>query len=126
MTQSLTSRLLRRLGHADVFGHGREDEEDEGGDGGDEDEEPEEERVEHARHLLPLVDGDPLGLGPLVGLQHRPQVVQWGCSTALKYALALSTSEWFALVGGLGLNGCLLYTSPSPRDISGSRMPSSA
>ena len=24
------------------------------------------------------------------------------------------------------LNGCLLYTSPSPRDISGSRMPSSA
>ena len=76
MTQSLTSRLLRRLGHADVFGHGREDEEDEGGDGGDEDEEPEEERVEHARHLLPLVDGDPLGLGPLVGLQHCSQVVQ--------------------------------------------------
>ena len=27
----------------------------------------------------------------------------------------------------IGLNGsCLLYTSPSPRDISGSRMPSSA
>ena len=25
-----------------------------------------------------------------------------------------------------GLSGCLLYTSPSPRDISGSRMPSSA
>ena len=24
------------------------------------------------------------------------------------------------------LDGCLLYTSPSPRDISGSRMPSSA
>ena len=24
------------------------------------------------------------------------------------------------------MNGCLLYTSPSPRDISGSRMPSSA
>ena len=24
------------------------------------------------------------------------------------------------------LNSCLLYTSPSPRDISGSRMPSSA
>ena len=24
------------------------------------------------------------------------------------------------------LSGCLLYTSPSPRDISGSRMPSSA
>ena len=25
-----------------------------------------------------------------------------------------------------GYEGCLLYTSPSPRDISGSRMPSSA
>ena len=25
-----------------------------------------------------------------------------------------------------GVKGCLLYTSPSPRDISGSRMPSSA
>ena len=43
------------------------------------------------------------------------------------------------MVGGFGLcgipentikalseSGCLLYTSPSPRDISGSRMPSSA
>ena len=28
--------------------------------------------------------------------------------------------------GDLKENGCLLYTSPSPRDISGSRMPSSA
>ena len=27
---------------------------------------------------------------------------------------------------GITLNCCLLYTSPSPRDISGSRMPSSA
>ena len=28
--------------------------------------------------------------------------------------------------GGADVMGCLLYTSPSPRDISGSRMPSSA
>ena len=28
--------------------------------------------------------------------------------------------------GSLGINGCLLYTSPSPRDQRGSRMPSSA
>ena len=28
--------------------------------------------------------------------------------------------------GGTGLKGCLLYTSPSPRDLSTSRMPSSA
>ena len=31
------------------------------------------------------------------------------------------------VLGGLGgFNGCLLYTSPSPRDLSTSRMPSSA
>ena len=29
-------------------------------------------------------------------------------------------------VGGAGTNPCLLYTSPSPRDLSTSRMPSSA
>ena len=29
-------------------------------------------------------------------------------------------------VGGHGVVGCLLYTSPSPRDLSTSRMPSSA
>ena len=29
-------------------------------------------------------------------------------------------------VGNDGLNGCLLYTSPSPRDVEESRMPSSA
>ena len=29
-------------------------------------------------------------------------------------------------IGQTGYNGCLLYTSPSPRDQRGSRMPSSA
>ena len=29
-------------------------------------------------------------------------------------------------IGLVGANGCLLYTSPSPRDLSTSRMPSSA
>ena len=31
-----------------------------------------------------------------------------------------------AVTAGDGLSGCLLYTSPSPRDQRGSRMPSSA
>ena len=38
-----------------------------------------------------------------------------------------SAWEFWMLAVAVGLfQGCLLYTSPSPRDISGSRMPSSA
>ena len=46
-------------------------------------------------------------------------------SHAVISANALINAE---LVGayGHGLSSCLLYTSPSPRDIVGSRMPSSA
>ena len=36
----------------------------------------------------------------------------------------LEFEKWWS--GFFLMNGCLLYTSPSPRDISGSRMPSSA
>ena len=32
----------------------------------------------------------------------------------------------YSLGGGVGIKTCLLYTSPSPRDLSTSRMPSSA
>ena len=38
---------------------------------------------------------------------------------------AMRKMTWFALMGML-LYPCLLYTSPSPRDQRGSRMPSSA
>ena len=44
----------------------------------------------------------------------------------------LNKGRWYGFVTGLGAAlsdigyACLLYTSPSPRDISGSRMPSSA
>ena len=46
----------------------------------------------------------------------------------------LDVVEWAQRVAGLGageilltsMDGCLLYTSPSPRDLSTSRMPSSA
>ena len=36
------------------------------------------------------------------------------------------TTNYFHSAGGLNLRGCLLYTSPSPRDRTRSRMPSSA
>ena len=40
----------------------------------------------------------------------------WGVTQTVKRSMDLFTAP----------NPCLLYTSPSPRDISGSRMPSSA
>ena len=38
----------------------------------------------------------------------------------------LSEGGIAAIAFGMGINGCLLYTSPSPRDKRQSRMPSSA
>ena len=43
------------------------------------------------------------------------------CSESSKFLKEIETAS-----KGLNINTCLLYTSPSPRDISGSRMPSSA
>ena len=40
--------------------------------------------------------------------------------------LALAPKEGLALLNGTQFMSCLLYTSPSPRDLSTSRMPSSA
>ena len=37
-----------------------------------------------------------------------------------------SSGEFNATAGNFGINACLLYTSPSPRDKRQSRMPSSA
>ena len=34
--------------------------------------------------------------------------------------------QFITILKDLGVSGCLLYTSPSPRDLSTSRMPSSA
>ena len=41
-------------------------------------------------------------------------------------ALDFSPKAYFQMFHVLGAGGCLLYTSPSPRDLSTSRMPSSA
>ena len=37
-----------------------------------------------------------------------------------------ANAKMFSNIGGYIAKGCLLYTSPSPRDLSTSRMPSSA
>ena len=48
-------------------------------------------------------------------VEEREKITQRGVAAELEIALGMAN----ALI-------CLLYTSPSPRDISGSRMPSSA
>ena len=64
----------------------------------------------------------------------KPQLKEWEYKTTdgqVRYLLApnLEHAAWAAaeLSGGTQfLKDCLLYTSPSPRDLSTSRMPSSA
>ena len=57
-----------------------------------------------------LASADPLLLAPVA--------VLLAFSVVMVFSAAIGTH------GGIG--GCLLYTSPSPRDLSTSRMPSSA
>ena len=72
-----------------------------------------------------------IGLGNL----HRRRVVEDNTPTDLVYSAhklvdeAQTSFEMRNNLGqtfDIGFNGCLLYTSPSPRDQRGSRMPSSA
>ena len=48
------------------------------------------------------------------------------CLVASDYWVLLLTTSFLIAVAAWGLNICLLYTSPSPRDRQKSRMPSSA
>ena len=53
----------------------------------------------------------------------------FGLGEGLLIVSFTGASPWSVLAQGISLKvnlSCLLYTSPSPRDISGSRMPSSA
>mgnify|MGYP003325564193 CR=1 FL=1 len=50
-------------------------------------------------------------------------VIKYGGAAMIEEALRTSFAQDIVLLQSLG---CLLYTSPSPRDLSTSRMPSSA
>ena len=60
------------------------------------------------------------GIGPEVGAASL-DVLE---AVAAKFGHDLNAKHH--LVGGAAIDACLLYTSPSPRDQRGSRMPSSA
>ena len=69
---------------------------------------------------------DGILLGILFALIAYGMALQWGVMNIINIA-----QGDLVILGGyiayfMYLYGCLLYTSPSPRDISGSRMPSSA
>ena len=54
-----------------------------------------------------------------LGADERQSLANWLTAMSdTKHLLGLRYAEW--------CTGCLLYTSPSPRDLSTSRMPSSA
>ena len=68
--------------------------------------------------LFDIIDNEPhLGGAPLNFAWYASQM---GAEVALLSAVGND------LLGNRALNTCLLYTSPSPRDLSTSRMPSSA
>ena len=63
--------------------------------------------------------------GELAGFTVR-RIINEPTAAAIAYGLHDSQSERVSLVFDLGGGTCLLYTSPSPRDATLSRMPSSA
>ena len=56
------------------------------------------------------------------GGREMPMPYGWGTGGIQLTASVIGESDVLKVID----QGCLLYTSPSPRDISGSRMPSSA
>ena len=57
-----------------------------------------------------------------VPAEHRKKVIFWGIGAAVVMRILFS----LVAIQLLAITGCLLYTSPSPRDATLSRMPSSA
>ena len=74
--------------------------------------------------------GEASGRSALSRMKRQGEIVATKRGVARGYALTESSEEWFVDGTARILAGprsdCLLYTSPSPRDQRGSRMPSSA
>ena len=78
-----------------------------------------------SKHLLTYVSG----LGPALAksiVEYRTENGQFTSRVQLKKVPRLGAKAFEQSAGFLRIRGCLLYTSPSPRDATLSRMPSSA
>ena len=75
-------------------------------------------------HVLLCEDDDLIASGIAAGLSAQGMTVDRVATAAAAQAM-LQAAAFDVMVLDLGLP-CLLYTSPSPRDLSTSRMPSSA
>ena len=74
--------------------------------------------------LYPLVKNDELVLWIVVDHDKDDEVIAAITTRLILYPQANAMAmDW---IGGTRMKDCLLYTSPSPRDQRGSRMPSSA
>ena len=80
----------------------------------------------HGPALGCIIDGCPPGL-PLSEADLQPDLDRRKPGTS-KYATQRREGDSIQILSGVfeGVTTCLLYTSPSPRDLSTSRMPSSA
>ena len=63
-------------------------------------------------------------VGGNAGIGSRPGFLTYGLLAA--FIIGSVYPLWWSVVVASGTNSCLLYTSPSPRDLSTARMPSSA
>ena len=86
---------------------------------------------ENLEYATILIDDDDVSSDSYIATTVKYNLTSWRIIVALQVELdpddsILVGQKEYYLVAGIACMGCLLYTSPSPRDLSTSRMPSSA
>jgi len=81
--------------------------------------------VEKVRGRMEIFNNNLLGTARKVGFTSKLSFIHWSVETSFTEPRMFNT-RWQTDINLLRAYNCLLYTSPSPRDQRGSRMPSSA